>query len=68
MKRIYHKLIRDRIPEIIETQGQCCIVKQLSDEEYLKQLKAGAFSIKALHCIFGRSARYGLFHYLIPDC
>jgi predicted house-cleaning noncanonical NTP pyrophosphatase (MazG superfamily) len=40
MKRIYHKLIRDRIPEIIETQGQCCIVKQLSDEEYLKMVDA----------------------------
>jgi predicted house-cleaning noncanonical NTP pyrophosphatase (MazG superfamily) len=40
MKRIYHKLIRDRIPEIIETQGQCCIVKQLSDEEYLEMVDA----------------------------
>ena len=40
MKRIYHKLIRDRIPEIIETQGKCCIVKQLSDEEYLKMVDA----------------------------
>ena len=40
MKRIYHKLIRHRFPEIIETQGQCCIVKQLSDEEYLKMVDA----------------------------
>ena len=40
MKRIYHKLIRDRIPEIIETQGQCCIVKQLSDEAYLEMVDA----------------------------
>ena len=40
MKRIYHKLIRDRIPEIIETQGQCCIVKQLSDEAYQEMVEA----------------------------
>ena len=32
----YHKLVRDRIPEIIEASGKVCKTKILSDEEYLK--------------------------------
>ena len=40
MKKTYHKLIRDKIPEIIEAQGQCCIVKKLSYEEYLEMVDA----------------------------
>lgn len=31
----YHKLVRDRIPEIIEADGKHCTVATLSDEEYL---------------------------------
>ena len=31
----YHKLVRDRIPEIIEADGKTCICKTLSDEDYL---------------------------------
>lgn len=34
----YHKLVRDRIPEIIEADGKHCIVETLSDEEYLRLL------------------------------
>ena len=40
MKKTYHKLIRDRIPEIIVAQGKCCIVKKLPDEEYLEMVDA----------------------------
>ena len=36
--RKYHKLVRDRIPEIIETNGKRCICSALSDEEYLAKL------------------------------
>lgn len=32
----YRKLVRDRIPEIIEASGKVCKTKILSDEEYLK--------------------------------
>lgn len=35
---VYNKLIRDRIPEIIESDGKECEVTVLSDDEYLKQL------------------------------
>lgn len=35
---IYHKLVRDKIPEIIESQGKTCISQILSREEYLKML------------------------------
>lgn len=34
----YHKLVRDRIPEIIEQSGKICKTDILSDDEYLKML------------------------------
>ena len=34
----YSKLVRDRIPEIIEAGGKRCICSTLSDEEYLAKL------------------------------
>lgn len=34
----YHKLVRDRIPEIIEQSGKTCITSILSAEEYLAML------------------------------
>ena len=34
----YNKLVRDRIPEIIEASGKRCICSILSDEEYLAKL------------------------------
>ena len=34
----YHKLVRDRIPEIIESSGKTCITEILSDEEYLRMI------------------------------
>ena len=37
-KKIYNKLVRDRIPEIIEASGKTCETEILSDEEYLKML------------------------------
>ena len=36
--QIYHKLVRDRIPDIISLDGKTCITEILSDEEYLKML------------------------------
>ena len=39
MKTIaYHKLVRDRIPEIIERDGKTCSCSILSEEAYLKLL------------------------------
>ena len=37
---IHNKLVRDRIPEIIEASGNTCITEILSDEDYLKMLDA----------------------------
>lgn len=34
----YHKLVRDRIPEIIETSGKTCVYETLSDEAYVHLL------------------------------
>lgn len=34
----YHKLIRDRIPEIIEKDGKRCVYSVLSREDYLSLL------------------------------
>lgn len=36
----YNKLVRDRIPEIIEKDGKTCIVETLSKEKYLEMLDA----------------------------
>lgn len=33
--KIYHKLVRDRIPEMIETDGRTCVCETLSEEDYL---------------------------------
>ena len=37
---IYNKLVRDRIPEIIESSGKTCTVEILSDEDYLRMVDA----------------------------
>ncbi|QUC66109.1 nucleoside triphosphate pyrophosphohydrolase [Aristaeella hokkaidonensis] len=39
-KIIYNKLVRDKIPEIIEQTGKSCTYSILSEEEYLNMLDA----------------------------
>ena len=36
--KTYHKLVRDRIPEIIEADGKICVCETLSDEAYIRLL------------------------------
>ena len=36
----YNKLVRDRIPEIIEASGKICATEILSDEAYLRMVDA----------------------------
>lgn len=38
MVKEYNKLVRDRIPEIIEAKGDSCETEILSEEEYLKMV------------------------------
>ena len=40
MIKKYNKLVRDRIPEIIESSGRICVMESLSDEDYLRMLDA----------------------------
>ncbi|EIJ78318.1 hypothetical protein PB1_12179 [Bacillus methanolicus PB1] len=40
---IYNKLVRDRIPEIIESTGKQFSTRILSNEEYIKELKKKSF-------------------------
>ncbi len=40
MIKTYNKLVRDRIPEIIEASGNTCTTEILSREEYLRMLDA----------------------------
>ena len=39
MKKVYKKLVRDRIPEIIEKKGSVPEIRILSPDEYLHELK-----------------------------
>ncbi|MCR8659326.1 nucleoside triphosphate pyrophosphohydrolase [Paenibacillus endoradicis] len=38
--KTYNKLVRDKIPQIIEASGKTCEVKILDDEAYEESLKA----------------------------
>ena len=38
--KIYNKLVRDKIPEIIEADGKLCATHILSEEEYIAALEA----------------------------
>ena len=38
MIKKYNKLVRDKIPEIINKSGKECKIKVLEDEEYLREL------------------------------
>ena len=40
MIKTYNKLVRDRIPEIIEVSGKTCVTEILSDEDYLHMVDA----------------------------
>ena len=40
MKTVYNKLVRDRIPEIIERSGKRCVCAELSEMDYLAALDA----------------------------
>lgn len=37
--KIYNKLVRDKIPEIIEADGKSCKTRILPDEEYIAALE-----------------------------
>ena len=38
--KIYNKLVRDNIPQIIENSGKTCKTRMLNDGEYTEQLNA----------------------------
>ncbi|WP_367180341.1 nucleoside triphosphate pyrophosphohydrolase [uncultured Oscillibacter sp.] len=38
--KTYHKLVRDRIPEIILADGKTCVTEILPSEQYLETLDA----------------------------
>ena len=38
--KTYNKLVRDRIPDIIEASGKSCVTEILSDEDYLRMVDA----------------------------
>lgn len=38
--KTYNKLVRDKIPDIIEASGKTCVYETLSDDGYIKLLSA----------------------------
>lgn len=40
MTKVYNKLVRDCIPEIIESDGKTCTTEVLPDDHYLQMLDA----------------------------
>ena len=40
MRKKYNKLVRDRIPEIIENSGKRSLYRIMSDDEYIQMLEA----------------------------
>ena len=38
MKRVFNKLVRDNIPNIIESNNECAVTRILNDEEYRSEL------------------------------
>jgi len=36
---VYYKLVRDKIPEIIENAGKTCIIETLDDKQYITMLE-----------------------------
>ena len=40
IKKHYNKLVRDRIPEIIEASGKTCTIEILSNDDYLRLVDA----------------------------
>ena len=43
MERVYNKLVRDKIPEIIRDKGEDPIIRVLNDEEYKTSLEEKLF-------------------------
>lgn len=37
--KVHNKLVRDKIPEIIETSGKKCVTHILTEEEYIEALE-----------------------------
>jgi predicted house-cleaning noncanonical NTP pyrophosphatase (MazG superfamily) len=47
---VYNKLVRDKIPGIIEANGETAITKILEDEEYIKYLKKKSYEEMDEYC------------------
>jgi predicted house-cleaning noncanonical NTP pyrophosphatase (MazG superfamily) len=48
---IYNKLVRDKIPQIIESKGNKFSAKVLTDEDYIKYLKEKAYEELDEYCV-----------------
>jgi len=40
MRKVYNKLVRDRIPDIIQAAGQECAIETMEEEEFHQALRA----------------------------
>ncbi|MGD6993104.1 nucleoside triphosphate pyrophosphohydrolase [Sutcliffiella horikoshii] len=47
---VYNKLVRDKIPEIIEGTGKSCSTKVLNDQDYIKYLRLKSYEELGEYC------------------
>ena len=65
--KVYNKLVRDKIPEIIEADGKVCRTHILSNEDYIVALELiSLFPLKDIRICAPAQIQTGLVFFITP--